>query len=156
MPSNYQTLANGKGSVLAAIGVMLAPLAGGWLYAPALEGIMGAAYINASRTAIKTALAGLLGALFVEAKRAALDPDNWEGLEVQKKIKEIIFETTGLELETLDAEGGKRAIGKYMADKINLQYSTNFASFYPPTNIVEDMKAQLLAEIMTAVDASIA
>jgi hypothetical protein len=63
----------------------------------------------------------------------------------------LILEQTGLEMETLDIEGAKRAIGKKLADDINLKYGTEFAPFYPPENIIEDVKAQLLSEIMGAV-----
>jgi hypothetical protein len=97
-------------------------------------------------------LAGLLGKLCAEILEWALSGDK----TAQEGIKAIIYETTGLELETLDAEGAKHAIGQLLADKINAKYGTNFNEFYPPENIVEDIKAQLLAEILTAVDESIA
>lgn len=67
-----------------------------------------------------------------------------------------IFKATGLEIETLDVEGAKRAVGKLMAKKINQKYGTTFAPFYPLENIIEDVKAQLLSEIMLAVDVNIA
>lgn len=63
-----------------------------------------------------------------------------------------IFKATGLKIETLDIEGGKRAVGALMAEKINEKYGTSFAPFYPPENIIEDVKAQLLSEIMAAVN----
>jgi hypothetical protein len=97
-------------------------------------------------------LAGLIASLCKEILEWALSGDK----TAQEGIKAIIYETTGLELETLDAEGAKHAIGQLLADKINAKYGTNFNEFYPPENIVEDIKAQLLAEILTAVDESIA
>lgn len=67
-----------------------------------------------------------------------------------------IFKATGLEIKTLDVEGGKKAVGKLMAEKINIKYGTSFAPFYPLENIIEDVKAQLMSEIMLAVDVNIA
>ena len=66
-----------------------------------------------------------------------------------------IFNATGLELETLDIEGGKRAVGVLMARKVNEKYGTTFAPFYPLENIIEDIKAQLLSEIMAEVSVQI-
>lgn len=71
-------------------------------------------------------------------------------------IMALIYQTTGLELKTLDEDGAKHAVGALMAKKINEKYGTSFAPFYPLENIIEDVKAQLLSEIMLAVDVNIA
>lgn len=66
----------------------------------------------------------------------------------------LILETTGLEIETLDTEGVKKAIGKKLSDDINTFYGTNFSPFYPTENIVPELKNQLLSEVLNAVSQS--
>lgn len=67
-------------------------------------------------------------------------------------IKRFLLEGLGIHLDEFSKEGMKKAAGQLIADKVNLKYGTNFSAFYPPENIIEQIKAQLLAEIMEAVE----
>lgn len=108
----------------------------------------GAAARYISTTAIKQFLVKIVAELFtLAAAGGALNSDI-----IKEKILEEVLKHTGLEIETLDKEGAKKAIGKLIADNINLKYGTNFAPFYPLENIIDDIKAQLLTEILTAVE----
>jgi hypothetical protein len=72
-------------------------------------------------------------------------------LFAQDALKASIFSMTGLWLETLDAEGVKRALGQKLADDVNEKYGTTFSSFYPPDKVVEETKNQVISELLSAV-----
>lgn len=64
----------------------------------------------------------------------------------------FIFTQYGLELKGFTKDDMLQAGGQLIANKVNLKYGTNFTAFYPPENIIEQIKAQLIAEIMEAVE----
>ena len=67
-------------------------------------------------------------------------------------VKRFLLEGLGIQLEEFSKEGMKKAAGQLIADKVNQKYGTAFAAFYPPENIIEQIKTQLLAEILEAVE----
>lgn len=67
-------------------------------------------------------------------------------------VKRFLLEGLGIQLDEFSKEGMKKAAGQLIADKVNLKYGTNFSAFYPPENIIEQIKAQILAEIMEAIE----
>ena len=70
--------------------------------------------------------------------------------DVQEAIIEWLFVSTGLEIEELNPEGMLQATGKLLAKKVNERYGTTFTSFYPIETIIEQVKQQLMAEIINA------
>jgi hypothetical protein len=74
----------------------------------------------------------------------------------KEAVLRFLLERCDLELEGFSKEDMKKAAGKLMAKKINERYGTVFVTVYPVEGFIESVKAQLLAEILTAVDESIA
>lgn len=104
-----------------------------------------------STTAIKQFLVRVVADLFAVAVTAAVGGAlNSDVIKTQILLE--IFKHTGLELETLDIEGGKKAVGKLIADSINTKYGTSFTPFYPPENIIEQVKQELLSEVLEVVE----
>lgn len=101
------------------------------------------AKLASSSVYLRPFIISMLGAMLSEAARSD---------SVKEGILSFIFTVTGLELETLDVEGAKKAIGKFMADKVNEKYGTTFTPFYPPENIVDDIRVQLMSELLAAVE----
>ncbi len=93
----------------------------------------------------KAALVLIVERIFEYALTNGLDADI-----VRTKIMMMIFDKTGLQLETLDIEGAKKAAGKLLADKVNEHYGTSFTAFYPPENIVDQIKQQIENEVVEA------
>jgi hypothetical protein len=111
------------------------------------------AAIASSRVGIqfKAAAAGFIGSMIKEIWAWARDGNT----SASDGIKALIFEVTGLKLETLDKEGTKKAIGQLMADTLNTRYGTGFTAFYPIENIIEQIKLELQSEIIEAVASGI-
>lgn len=97
-------------------------------------------------TQLKTLLVGIVIAFFKKALDGGLDSAYIRGAIINE-----IEKSTGLVLETLDKEGAKKAVGKLLAEQINIKYGTSFAPFYPLENIIEQLKQELLAEILNKV-----
>ena len=93
----------------------------------------------------KAFIASLVGAMFSEAIKTGLDADI-----IKEKIIEQIEYHTGLKLEALDRESMKKAAGQLLADNINAQYGTTFKSFYPPSNIIDQVKQVIENEVSEA------
>lgn len=110
-----------------------------------------AQYLSAS--AIRSALVKVIRSLFIGAV-GGITAYGIEGKAAKEAILIEIENATGLVLDDLDVESAKRAVGKLFADKINLQYGTNFSPFYPPENIVGEIKTQLISELLSSVAAS--
>lgn len=136
-----------KGSVSAALGVMLAPLFGGWFLAGEASSIIASVYGYLGRSIIRKQIGAFIGVVFVEAVKSGIEA-GWESDFLREKIILEIANHTGLELETLDADGMKKAAGALMARKFNDQYGTNFQNFYPPSELLDSIKTQLTTEII--------
>lgn len=81
--------------------------------------------------------------------------DNFTSDDVRhpkQAVLRFLLERTGLELEGFTKEDMLKAAGKLIANKVNAQYGTTFDSFYPVSGIIESIKAELLAEILGAVE----
>lgn len=73
---------------------------------------------------------------------------------IKEAILVEIFNATGLEIDDLSVESGKKAVGKLLAEKINERYGTTFTTFHPLDNAVEQIKTQLISELINGVAAS--
>lgn len=68
----------------------------------------------------------------------------------QAALARFLLEELGLQIDEFSKEGMKKAAGQLLADKVNLRYGTAFTAFYPPENIIEQIKSQLQIEIIEA------
>jgi hypothetical protein len=68
----------------------------------------------------------------------------------KQAVLRFLLERTGLELEGFDKESMKKAAGQLLANKVNEKYGTSFTAFYPPENIIEQIKIQLQTEVIQA------
>lgn len=95
--------------------------------------------------------------IFISALLGSIVADAINGNNpfTRRAIIGMIFELTGLELETLDKEGAKKAAGKLLADRVNEQYNTEFTTFYPPSKIVSQVKAVVHNELLQAINSQI-
>lgn len=106
---------------------------------------------NSGYIKLKGNIGFFLGTLFAKIAQELLEWAKGGDLNADAAVKALIFETTGLELETLNVEGAKRALGKKLADDINLKYGTNFSPFYPPENVIDEVKNQVISELINSV-----
>ena len=93
----------------------------------------------------QSAIASFVGILFAKALETGLEADI-----VRESIIKFIVQHTGLQLETLDVEGAKKAAGKLLAEKVNEKYGTSFVNFYPPELMIEAVKLQIENEVIEA------
>lgn len=100
---------------------------------------------QATKQFIVRLVADLFAAAIAGGVAGALNSDI-----IKEAVINEIFKATGLELETLDAESAKKAVGKLMAEKLNEQYGTQFTTFYPPAEAVNQIKLQIQNEVIEA------
>lgn len=97
---------------------------------------VGSKFIGFSSSKFGLFIYGFLGNLAASAI-------NGENPFAKQAIISLIFDVTGLELETLDQAGVKKAVGKYLSDYLNERYDLAFEPLYPLENLLPNIGAAL-------------
>jgi hypothetical protein len=135
-----------------------------------------AGYVKLGATSTVT-IKTVLATLFLKISEELYDWATTGDLGADAALKELIYETTGLELDGFTKEDTKKAIGKYLANFLNEQIpdldlpplyplentveiigqaianvinaraGTSFTSVYPPENFISEIKLAAIADI---------
>lgn len=124
----------------------LSQLIGRWISFTALKVL-----IQEVALRYKTVILSAIGTFLYDLLKWIVDNITSEDVRhPQAALSRFLLEELGLQIDEFSKEGMKKAAGQLLADKVNLRYGTAFKAFYPPENIIEQIKSQLQLEIIEA------